>query len=146
MFRLSKGAEYAIRGLLFMAMKKDNTISYIDEIARETDLPKPYLAKLFQLLAKKGFVKSYRGPGGGFLFAKSPSSITLLEIIEVMEGRIFLNDCLIKTGFCPRDSVCPVHDIWHEAQKRVLEHLGSTSLDKIAESGRLKEQAQTTIL
>ncbi|MBI5892341.1 MAG: Rrf2 family transcriptional regulator [Deltaproteobacteria bacterium] len=48
MFRLSKGAEYAIRGLVFMAMQEDGTVSYIDGIAKSTDVPKPYLAKLFQ--------------------------------------------------------------------------------------------------
>ena len=140
MFRLSKGAEYAVRGLVFMAIQKEGTVSYIDEIAKSTEVPRPYLAKLFQSLAKRGFVKSYRGPGGGFLLAKSLSEITLLDIIEAMEGKVFLNDCLIKKGFCPRDEVCPVHDIWKEAQKRFLDYLDSSTLDKIAEAGKIKNK------
>ncbi|MBI5683204.1 MAG: Rrf2 family transcriptional regulator [Deltaproteobacteria bacterium] len=91
-------------------------------------------------MAKRGFIKSYRGPGGGFLLAQSLSKITLLDIIEAMEGGIFLNDCLIKKGFCPRDEVCPVHDVWKEAQKRFLDYLSSATLDNIAKSGRIKEK------
>lgn len=140
MFRLSKGAEYAIRGLVYMAMREDGKVSYIEDIAKSTDVPQPYLAKLFQTLAKKGFVRSYRGPGGGFLLARPTSEITLLEIIETMEGRIFLNDCLIHKGFCHRDEICPVHEIWKEAEARFLDVLKHSTLDKLAGAGRIKEK------
>ncbi|MBI5287130.1 MAG: RrF2 family transcriptional regulator [Deltaproteobacteria bacterium] len=139
MFRLSKAAEYTIRGLQYLATQPEGKVSYIEEIAKAQDVPPAYLAKLFQDLARKGFVKSYRGIGGGFGLARTPKDTTLLEVIEAMEGPIFLNDCLIHKGFCPRDEVCPVHKIWREAQKKFLEVLRSCTFEDLARSARLKK-------
>ncbi len=135
MFKLSRGAEYAIRGLLHLAIKPSGEISYLDEISKAQDVPKPYLAKIFQYLSRKGFLKSYRGPSGGFTLLKSPEDITLLDIIVAMEGPIHLNDCLIHKGYCRRDDMCPVHDVWRMAQKQFLDFLASWSLADLVKPG-----------
>lgn len=138
MFRLSKAADYAIRGVLHLALKPDGETSDVEEIAKAQGVPPAYLAKLFQSLAKKGFIRSFRGPEGGFVLAKKPKDISLLEIIEAVEGPIFLNDCLIHTGFCPRDEVCPVHDVWRGAQNRFLEYLKGATFEELAKAARTK--------
>lgn len=138
MFKLSRGAEYAIRGLLYMSMQPEGKISFIEEISTAQEVPKAYLAKIFQQLSKKGFVKSYRGPEGGFLLLKAPKDISLFETIEAIEGPIHLNECLIHDGFCPRDQVCPIHDVWREAQTRFIDFLNESNFDQLAESARKK--------
>jgi Rrf2 family protein len=143
MFRLSKAAEYAIRGVLYLSGKSDTKTTGIEEIAKAQDVPPAYLAKLFQTLAKKGFVRSVRGHDGGFILARKPEEISFLEIIEAVEGPIFLNECLIHEGFCPKDDVCPVHDIWKEAQDRLLDFLRGCDFKLIAEAGEKKTKRKT---
>jgi Rrf2 family protein len=138
MFKLSRGAEYAIRGLLYMAMQPEGKISYIEQISNAQDVPKAYLAKIFQQLSKKGFVKSYRGPEGGFVLLKSPKDISLFETIEAIEGPMHLNECLIHDGYCPRDQACPIHDVWREAQTRFIDFLNNANFAELAEAGRKK--------
>lgn len=138
MFRLSKASEYAIRGLHYLAMQPEDKVSYIEEIAKAQDAPPAYLAKLFQGLARKGFVRSYRGPGGGFGLTRHPKDINLLEVIEAVEGPVYLNDCLIHEGFCPRDKTCPVHDVWKEMQKRFVEYLKVCTFSNFTKETELK--------
>lgn len=140
MFRLSRGAEYAVRGILYLAMKPMGKISYVEEIATAQDVPRAYLAKIFQTLGKKGFVKSLRGPGGGFSLTRGPEEITLRDIIEAMEGPMFLNSCLIHVGYCDRDEKCPIHDVWREVQDKFMGLLSDCTFAALAESGRLKEK------
>ncbi|GMR04608.1 MAG: Rrf2 family transcriptional regulator [Thermodesulfobacteriota bacterium] len=132
MFRLSRAAEYAIRGMLYLSGKSGKVNTGIGEIAAGAGAPAPYLAKLFQNLAKKGFVRSVRGPVGGFALARPPEEISLLDIIEAVEGPVFLNDCLIRDGLCSRDKSCPVHGVWREAQYAFLDSLRSSNFKQLA--------------
>jgi len=138
MFRLSKAAEYSIRGIMHLSLKAEGETCGIDEIAKAQDVPPAYLAKLFQSLAKKGFVKSFRGIEGGFVLEKRPEDISLLDVIEAMEGHIYLNDCLIREGYCPKDNVCPVHNVWKEAQKRFIDYLKGCTFEYLAKTSKLK--------
>lgn len=145
MFRLSRAAEYSIRGLLHLTIMEGKGAQDIEAISKAQDVPKAYLSKLFQQLAKKGFVKSTRGPVGGFVLARNPSEITLLDVIEVMEGPIYLNVCLIRAGYCNRDVLCPVHDVWGEAQTSFIEVLKSCTFSDLAARGRKKAAADVIL-
>ena len=138
MFRLSKAAEYSIRGVLHLSKKPKGATSDIDEIAKDQHVPASYLAKLFQTLARKGFIQSFRGPDGGFALSKEPAEITLLQVIESVEGPICLNYCLLRVGACSRDKVCPVHDVWSEAQKRFLDLLSKVTFEDLVKSSEEK--------
>ena len=138
MFKLSRGAEYAIRGVLYLSTQPRGKVSYIEEISKSQEAPKAYLAKIFQVLAKKGYLKSYRGPEGGFALIKDPKTISVLDIIEAMEGPVHLNECLIHAGYCQRDKFCPVHDMWHMAQKKLMDFLSACSFEDLARAGRIK--------
>lgn len=109
-------------------------MSGIEEISKARGIPPSYLAKLFQTLARKGFVRSFRGPEGGFILARPPREINLLEVIETVEGPIFLNECLIHKGYCPHDEVCSVHDVWREAQQKFLAFLKSCNFEQLADA------------
>ncbi|MBI5971389.1 MAG: Rrf2 family transcriptional regulator [Deltaproteobacteria bacterium] len=140
MFRLSRAAEYTIRGVLHLSNAPHGATVDVESVAKAQRIPVAYLAKLFQTLAKKGFVKSTRGPDGGFMLVRDPEDINLLEVIEAVEGPIFLNDCLIHAGQCRMDMVCPVHDVWREAQKRLLEYLRCSTFKGLATAARQKAQ------
>ncbi len=142
MFRLSRAAEYGVRGVLYLAINySEDKVSVIEEIAKAQDVPLPYMAKLFQTLARKGFVKSFKGQKGGFVLTRDPREINLLEVIEAMEGPIFLNVCLFHEGYCPRDKVCSVHDVWAEAQKRLVDYLRGCNFAQMAIATKKKAEA-----
>lgn len=143
MFRLSRAAEYSIRGVLYLAGKGEGEIAGIEEIARATDVPSAYLAKLFQTLGKHGFVRSIRGPEGGFTLTKLPEEISVLEVIEAIEGPIFFNECLIHEGSCPRDKHCPVHVMWKQAQESFLKHLRNCNFKELVRKGLDRDPPST---
>ncbi|MFQ6032879.1 MAG: RrF2 family transcriptional regulator, partial [Candidatus Zixiibacteriota bacterium] len=99
--RLTKAGDYAIRGMLYLAEQPEGRVTTISEIALKRDIPRGFLAKIFQTLAKSGLVYSTQGNTGGFLLGKSKDKITLREIVEAVDGPVYLNYCLIHRGECP---------------------------------------------
>lgn len=134
MFRLSKASEYAIRGLQYLAMQSGDRVYSHEEIAKVQDISPTYLAKLLQELTRKGFVKSYRGLRGGFSLAKPPRDITLLDIIEAIEGPIYLSECLVRNGFYQSEGACHFHQVWQDVQRMFLDCLNGCTLEDIAKT------------
>lgn len=133
MFRVTKLGEYGIRGILHLAESNGNSDkpSLLKDIAKAEDIPEKFLAKIFQNLARSGIVTSKRGSRGGFVLAKPKEEVTLLEVLEILEGPIFLNVCLIRKGYCPRDETCSVHPVWCEAQEALKGVLGKYTLEDL---------------
>lgn len=141
MFRLSRGAEYAIRSVLYLSGKPAGEIVFSEEISRNQDIPRAYLSKIFQSLARKGIIKSHRGAKGGVTLLKSPEGITVFDVIVAMEGDIFLNDCLIHKGYCPKDPVCPAHFFWRDMQNKFCDNLREANFQNLLNKGRELEKA-----
>lgn len=132
MMELTRKGDYAIRGIVYLANQPPNSISLLSEIAAAVDVPQTFLAKIFQQFSKSGIVKSFRGTGGGFQLAGPPESITLLQVVETVEGPILPNRCVLKAGECERDTICTVHPVWHQVQQQVRGILGSITLKDLA--------------
>jgi len=137
--KLTRGGEYGIRGVLYLARHDDGKISMLSAIAKAQDVPPRFLAKIFQALAKAGVVKSHRGAKGGFSLARPASEITIKDVIEAIEGPIYLNVCLVGQGECSRDKICPVHAVWEEAQEKMMSVLDRANFADLAKS---EEQLQ----
>lgn len=129
---LTRKGDYAIRGIVYLASQPPNKISLLSEIAAAVDVPQTFLAKIFQQFSKTGIVKSFRGTGGGFLLASPPEEITLLQVVEAVEGPILPNRCVLKAGECERDVSCTVHPVWHQVQQKVRGILGNITLKDLA--------------
>lgn len=129
--QLTRAGEYAIRAVVYLAAQPEGKISLISDIAEVQEVPRSFLAKIIQTLTKVGLVRSHRGVKGGVALAKRPQDITLLEVIEKVEGPIFLNICLIGKGECHRDVTCPVHLVWHEAQLGLKGVLSNYTMDML---------------
>jgi Rrf2 family protein len=104
----------------------------IDEISEAEGVPKSFLAKIFQSVAKAGFVRSHRGAGGGFSLAKPPAEITLLQVLQCIEGAFALQKCVTDDPECvvstTRMSNCTLCAVFTEAQNRVNEVFARTTL------------------
>ena len=140
--KLTRGGEYGIRGVLYLAQQDNGKVSMLSAIAKAQDVPPRFLAKIFQALAKAGIVKSHRGAKGGFSLARMPADVTMKNVIEAIEGPIFLNVCLMSLGECNRDKICPMHTVWEEAQEKMMEVLDRANFAELAKAER---QAQLTI-
>jgi len=125
---ITLATEYAIRAMLYLAKQPTESITRTSEISKEGEIPLPFLQKIIGLLSKAKLVIPVRGIKGGIKLGKPPLEITLLEIIETVEGRIYFNKCFYEPDFCNKTSWCPVHKVWSEAQKLVRDHLKKSSL------------------
>lgn len=140
MLQLTRDGEYAVRALLHLASQAPGELSLIKDIAEKQEVPKSYLSKIMQHLARAGLVQSRRGARGGFYLARPAGEITLRQAIEAVEGPIFLNVCLIRKGECHRDELCPVHLVWKEAQMKLFEILDGKTMDELVKDAeRLKD-------
>src|ERR1043165_3169001 len=92
--QITRAGEYAVLGLMCLARRPVASVVMIDEVSREEKIPKSFAAKIFQSLAKAGLVKSNRGTGGGFTLLQQPENITVLNVIEAIEGKIAFQRCL----------------------------------------------------
>ncbi|WP_045220984.1 RrF2 family transcriptional regulator [Desulfonatronum thioautotrophicum] len=120
---LTKAGEYAVRCMLYMSRGNTEGVVARKEIAETMDIPGTFLAKIAQELARAGLIQIVQGPRGGYRLLKAPEDILLLDVIEAVEGEIFLNECLFRQDSCGRTSVCGVHRVWQNARAGLRETL-----------------------
>jgi len=132
MFHITRKGDYAIRGMVYLAGQPPDQVSLLRDISFNVDVPLALLAKIFQHLNKVGLVRSYRGAGGGFQLARPPKAISLLEIIEAVDGPIAMNRCMIAQGICGRESYCSVHPVWTKIQQKMKADLSRVNLRQLA--------------
>lgn len=131
--QLTMTGEYAIQAMIHLAEAAPlGTAVSIAAIAAGGEIPDNFLRKIITQLTKAGLITSKRGAGGGIQLARQAERITLLEVIEAVEGKIFLNKCLMHDQVCSRSSWCAVHIVWCEAQQALAERLARQSLSEIA--------------
>jgi len=132
--RLTRAGEYAIRCILYLAMHQDQGIIGRKEIAEAMDVPAQFLGKVAQNLARAGIIAIRQGACGGYELLRRPEDLTLLTIIEAIDGEIFLNDCIHRPDSCDRQTICSVHQVWERARRQLRETLGGTTLAELAET------------
>jgi len=115
--RLTREGEYGVRCMLYLCkVGSDRTVSR-KEVAAEMEIPEQFLAKVAKRLATKGFLEILQGARGGYRLLVRPADLTLLDVVEAMEGEIFLNDCLMLPGTCFREEECAINRIWNRARE-----------------------------
>lgn len=138
--QISRAGEYGVLGLMNLARRAPGELAMIEEVSRMERIPGSFLAKIFQHLAKAGLVRSNRGAHGGFALTRNPAQITVLEIIEAIEGKIVFQRCKLAIPVCEHVGGCAVCGLFEEAQDGVKDVLARTSLSGLvsrAEKGAL---------
>ena len=125
--KLSPAAEFAVRGVLVLADGYGDGPVTLDTICKMRDLSKQYLVKIFASLSRAKLITPIRGKKGGYLLAREPKDITILEIIEAVEGPVTLNFCQSSPPQCERYS-CPMREVWAELQDTIRTKLESMTL------------------
>ena len=131
--QISRKSDYALRAMVYIAAWENDKICSINEISDAEKVPREYLAKILKELALQGFLHSYKGINGGYRLAMPREKVTFLSVIEAMQGKIAVNDCVRHggDGGCPREGGCAMDAFWEGEQARVVNSLGSINLSQL---------------
>jgi Rrf2 family iron-sulfur cluster assembly transcriptional regulator len=133
-----RNTDYALRAMIHLAEHYGNGAVSAREVARQGGIPYQLVCKLLQRLGKAGLIRSSMGARGGFKLRKDPSKISVLQVIETIQGPVRLNRCLLSAKACLRQRSCPVKPKLAELQKTIGDYLGGIKLDELVKSSRAK--------
>ena len=124
--QITRQADYAVRAVLHLASNGDQRIA-TSMIAEKQRIPPSFLAKIISQLSIAGLLHTSRGARGGVTLARDAKDITLLEVVEAIDGPIQLNECVGDGGICSFDETCPLRPVWCDAQEELVGRLKSTN-------------------
>lgn len=118
----SKSCEYALKAVLFISQFPDKKVG-IREITEHIKAPVPYLKKILQILARRGILKSVKGPGGGFMINPERHEVRLIHVVEAIDGPEIFDRCGLGCDACDDTHPCPIHfrySAWRKELKNLL--------------------------
>ena len=124
--QITRQADYAIRAVLHLSRLGEDKRAATSQIAKEQSIPASFLAKIVAQLSVAGLLHTLRGARGGVSLARSPEDITLLEVVEAIDGPILLNECVMDRSVCPFPD-CPIRPVWCDAQAELIGRLKTIS-------------------
>ena len=138
--KLSTRTRYGIRAMLELAKNYKGGPLQIKIIAKEQDISVKYLEQLIAILRLRGFVRSRRGPRGGYMLAKKPQKVGLDEIFIALEGSVATVECVENENYCARATECVTKEVWTEIQDAIMGILGSVTLQDLVDRAIVKEK------
>ena len=142
--QLTRAADYAVRVMIHLAGLPPGTRASRADLAEAAECPEQFLSKVLQSLTHAGLVVSHRGNTGGFELSSAHRSASILQIIEAVEGPIRLNLCLTGPHACERQTCCPAHAVWAEAQSAMIAVLLKANIGALAEEAALLRTAASS--
>ena len=138
---LSNTSRYALRAVIYLASKgSDGERIGIKKIAEDLDIPSPFLGKILQTLAKKKLLLSTKGPNGGFAFPGDATTVTLYDIIAVIDGEELFTRCLLSDKNCSEEKeVCAMHNEYHNIRKEIVEMFKGKTILELAKANKKLE-------
>jgi Rrf2 family protein len=128
MLQISRQTEYGVRALLDIASFPPGSRLQTSDIAQRQAIPENYLVKIVNRLAQAELLQTYRGTEGGVVLARPAEKISMLEIIQALEGKINLNICSHEPAHCAISAQCLACPYWVGLQEVFDEHLESLKL------------------
>ena len=138
--QITRQADYALRAVLYLARRYEKTTERAptSQIAEDQEIPPSFLAKIISQLSIAGLINTSRGARGGVKLARSPEEISLLDVVEAIDGPITLNECVADPSECAFGDNCPIHEIFCEAKQELVRKLSASTFDKMLEWEREK--------
>lgn len=134
---LTKRGDYAVRAMLALARADQGERLPVPRIADEMAIPVHFLPQVMGDLVRAGLVSATPGRGGGYRLARPAAEISLLDVVEAVEGDSRRRTCILRGGPCALDGTCDVHDPFVAAQDALIDSLSAARLDRIA-AGRVR--------
>lgn len=132
--QITRQADYAVRAVLYLAQKGSDQRAATSQIAQEQRIPPSFLAKIVSQLSVAGILQTSRGARGGVSLARTPEEISMLEVVEAIDGPILLNECVADNGgSCTFGETCPMQPIWCDAQFELVSRLQNTTFGQFTQ-------------
>jgi len=128
---LFRQADYAIRCIIHLSGTRDR-LATKNQIAKAVSAPSLFVAKILQRLVRAGIVLSVRGVRGGFVMARDPATLSLLDVIEVTQTSLAPRPCVLNPRACPFRDTCPVHPVWVKIHRWTVRELRKISFASLA--------------
>ncbi|GAC1668947.1 MAG: Rrf2 family transcriptional regulator [Candidatus Limnocylindrales bacterium] len=125
---LTKRADYAIRAVIALAAAAPDERLSVRRLAAERSIPVRFLPQVMADLVAAGLVEAAAGRSGGYRLARSADSLSLLDVIEAVEGDSRRRTCVLRGGFCALDGVCSVHHVFATAQDELIQRLADATI------------------
>jgi Rrf2 family protein len=127
--QITRQADYALRAVIYLSRLGPDERAATSQIATDQRIPPSFLAKIVSQLSVAGLLQTSRGARGGVSLARSPEEISVLEVVEAIDGPILLNECVGCGGVCTFGDTCPMKPVWSEAQADLTNRLNKTTFD-----------------
>lgn len=135
----TRRSDYGVRAVLCLAGTSGGLVTAA-EISQEMEIPRGFLHQVLQELQRGGLVRSTPGRRGGYALTRDPGDISVLDVLEALEGPLALGECALRGGPCRWDDVCALHEVWSAGRAAFCERLAASSLaDVAAVDARLRE-------
>ena len=135
--QITRQADYAVRAVLYIANLGTSERAATSTVAEEQRIPPSFLAKIISQLSIAGLLHTSRGARGGVTLAREPQDISLLEVIEAIDGPIQLNECVGQDSLCSFDDDCPLRPVWSDAQNVLLSRLKNTNFAQLMQRNKV---------
>ena len=130
--QITRQADYALRAAKYLAGLAPNQKTSTAEIARIMQIPPSFLAKILSQLALTGIIYSERGAHGGVALARPAAELSVLEVLEAIDGSITMSECTVNEHFCPFTPDCSLHKMWCGARDELVNKLRNITLAQVA--------------
>jgi Rrf2 family protein len=134
--QITRASDYAVRVMIYLASLPEGSTVRQSQMSRATEVSGHFLSKVLQQLVRARLIRSQRGSGGGYALAAPAGGISLLNVVQVMEGPVRLNQCIEEGPSCERKAWCPAHQVWSEVQTAITNMLGSASIATLASQAK----------
>ncbi len=129
--QITRQADYTVRAVLYLAQLGCDQRAATSQIAQEQRIPPSFLAKIVSQLSVAGILQTSRGARGGVSLARDPENISILEVVEAIDGPILLNECVSGNGSsCTFGDTCPMRPLWCDAQAELVNRLTRTDFSQ----------------
>ncbi len=134
--QITRASDYAVRVMIHLAGLPPRSTVRQSELSKATGVSGHFLSKVLQQLVRARLIRSQRGSGGGYALAVAANGVSVLDVVQAMEGAVRLNQCIDEGPSCERKSWCPAHCVWAEAQAAIVRVLGGASMAQLASEGQ----------
>lgn len=129
--QITRQADYALRAMIYLAQLEPAQRAATSQIADVQRIPPSFLAKIISQLSIAGLIHTSRGARGGVSLARPPEAISVLEVVEAIDGPLMLNECSQDEEACPFGSSCALRPLWCDTQAEMVDRLRKTNFASV---------------
>ncbi len=141
---IRRNSDYALRAAMELAGRFEREPVATREVASRQAIPYQLACKLLQRLNSAGIVRSTMGPAGGFALSRHPSKISVREVVEAIQGRLWLNRCVCAGDFCQLSRRCTISPELGRLQEKIDRFLEGLTLRQLSSGGTRRRSARSS--